>query len=522
MKKTFVLLLTFILTIFCISCSAAGTGETADIVRIGDSTGDWGFPSPYGMYSRGPGYIRMSLIFDTLIWKDKEGNVIPMLAESYDYDEEGNTYTFKLREDIKWHDGEPFDASDVIFTFNYIKEHPWVWVDPGSIKSVTQDGSYVVKIALNKKYAPFLNNIAGTLPIIPEHIWKNIREPLSYTGDDALTGTGPFILKDYNNSEGSYLYEANPGYYYGRVNIEKLVFVKVSGETTPAMLESGEIDAGSIPADVAEDLKDKGFIMEEEPPVWAAKLIINHHSNDLLKEKSFRHALAYAIDRKQIVEISQRGFAVEGSAGLMPPANSLWYNENIPQYEYSIEKTRQLIEDLGWTEGEGGYYSKDGDMLSLELAVSQGDFERDGQIVKENLEKAGIKIDLVSYESKTLDNMIENWNFDLAISGHGGLGGDPESLNSVVIDGGFNSVRYYENEELVGLMQAQLEEMDTMLRKEMVYEIQEMYAEELPSITLYYPKWFWAHNEKANIFYTEGGISTGIPIPINKIAFLEK
>lgn len=521
MKKYLIALLALVLPVFSLSCSAAGSSQVQDIVRIGDSTGDWGFPSPYGMYSRGPGYIRMSLLFDSLVWKDSQGNIIPMLAEGWEYDENKNTYTFRLRDDVKWHDGQPFDASDVVFTFDYIKEHPWVWVDSDFIKSVTQTGSYMVDIALSEKYAPFLNNIAGTLPILPEHIWKNIEEPLSCTEDNALIGTGPFILKDYNNSEGSYLYEANPDYYYGRVNVENIAFVKVSEETTPAMLESGKIDAGSIPPDVVEDLKSKGFIIEEEPPVWAAKLIINHQSNNLLKEKSFRHALAHAIDRKQIVEISQRGFAVEGSAGLMPPANSFWYNEDIPRYEFSISKARELIESLGWTGGEDGYYCKDGEPLVLELAVSQGDFERDGQIIKENLEKAGIKINTVSYESKTLDSMIENWNFDLAISGHGGLGGDPESLNSVVIGRGFNSVRYYENKSLVELMQSQLEEMDDDIRKEMVYGIQEIYADELPSITLYYPKWYWAHNGKAGIFYTEGGVALGIPIPINKIAFVD-
>jgi peptide/nickel transport system substrate-binding protein len=521
MKKIFIILVSFILLVFSMSCAVISSGGNGYIIRIADTTGDWGFPSPYGMYSRGPGYIRMSLIFDTLVWKNKEGEIIPLLAESWTYDDDENMFTFNLREDVTWHDGEPFDASDVLFTFEYIEKYPWVWADSSFIKSVKQTDIYTVNITLSEKYAPFLNNIAGTLPILPKHIWENIEEPLSYTGDDALIGNGPFIFKDYNSSEGSYLYEANRDYYLGKVNVENLAFIKVSEETTPAMLESGEIDAGSIPPDVTEDLKRSGLILEEEPPIWAAKLIINHKTNSLLSEKSFRQAVAYAIDTKQIVEISQRGFAVEGSAGLIPPANSYWYNDSTPQYEYDPLKAGDLIEDMGWIPGDDGYYYRDGDILELELAVSQGDFERDAQIIKENLEQAGIKIELVSYESKTLDSKVENWDFDLAISGHGGLGGDPESLNRVVIGEGFNSVRYFENEKMVDLIQSQLKEMDQDTRREMIYEIQEIYAEELPSITLYYPKWYWAHNEKANIFYTEGGISIGIPIPINKIAFVD-
>jgi len=521
MKKLFIILAAFILAIFFVSCSGISGSNDGDIIRIADPTGDWGFPSPYGMYSRGPGYIRMSLIFDTLVWRDKEGEMIPLLTESWIYDENENIFTFNLRKDVTWHDGEPFDASDVIFTFDYIEKYPWVWVNSSFIESAQKIDSYTVNITLSEKYAPFLNNIAGTLPILPQHIWENIEEPLSYTGDDALIGTGPFIFKDYNSSEGSYLYGANHDYYLGEVDVESLAFVRVSEETTPAMLKNGEIDAGSIPPDVTEDLKQSGLKLEEEPPIWAAKLIINHRSDSLLAEKPFRQAMAYAIDTNQIVEISQRGFAVEGSAGLIPPANSLWYNDNTPQYEYNLLKAGDLIEELGWILSEDGYYYKDGDILELELSVSQGDFERDAQIVKENLEQAGIKIELVSYESKTLDTKVENWDFDLAVSGHGGLGGDPESLNRVVIGGGFNSVRYFENERMVDLMQSQLKEMDQNIRREMVYEIQEIYAEELPSITLYYPKWYWAHNEKADIFYTEGGVSLGIPIPINKIAFVD-
>jgi len=521
MKKILIILFALILAIFSAACSTAGSSQVQDIIKIGDPTGDWGFPSPYGMYSRGPGYVRMSLIFDTLVWKDREGNIIPMLAESWNYDKSSKIFTFKIRKDVTWHDGEPFDASDVAFTFEYIKKHPWEWVDSNFIKSIQQTGDYEVSITLDKKYAPFLNNIAGTLPILPEHIWNKIEEPLTYTGSDALIGTGPFILKDYNSSEGSYLYEASQDYYMGTVNVGNVAFVKVSEETMPAMLKSGQIDAGSIPADLAADLEQKNLTVEIEPPIWAAKLLINHQSNNLLKDKAFRQALAYAVNREQIVEISQRGFAVTGSAGLMPPANSFWYNEKIPMYDYDSLKAAVLIESLGWVKGGDGYYYKDGSVLELELAVSPGDFERDAQIIKDNLENAGIKIELVSYESKTLDSMVEKWDFDLAISGHGGLGGDPESLSRVIIGQGFNSVRYFENERMVELLESQLTEMDKEARKEMVYEVQEIYAEELPSITLYYPKWYWAHNRDVNIFYTEGGLALGIPIPINKIAFID-
>ena len=97
-----------LLLVFC--SGSASADETVDVLTIADATGDWGFPSPYGHYSRGPGYIRMSLIFDTLIWKDDRG-FVPALAESWEYLADENAYVFHLREGVTWNDGQPFTRS---------------------------------------------------------------------------------------------------------------------------------------------------------------------------------------------------------------------------------------------------------------------------------------------------------------------------------------------------------------------------------------------------------------------------
>ena len=104
-----------LLLLLCSTSIAAD--ETIDVLTIADPTGDWGFPSPYGHYSRGPGYVRMSMIFDTLVWKDQNGYV-PALAESWQL--EDDAYVFNLRKNVSWHDGDPFTAKDVVFTINYI------------------------------------------------------------------------------------------------------------------------------------------------------------------------------------------------------------------------------------------------------------------------------------------------------------------------------------------------------------------------------------------------------------------
>ena len=159
-------------------------------------------------------------------------------------------------------------------------------------------------------------------------------------------------------------------------------------------------------------------------------------------------------------------------------------------------------------------------MLELEL-ITTALFKEDGEFVKQQLEKAGIKIDFKTLEGKTVDSKVQAWDFDLSVYGHGGLY-EPSILNKVIANEGFNSARWDSNETLNQLLEAQLREMDIDKRKAMIFDIQEVYAEDLPALTLYYPKWYWSHDGKVNLFYTKDGIASGIPIPLNRIAFMKE
>ena len=512
----------YILAILVLLAFTTASAVLAVTYTVADPTGDWGYPSPYGMYPRGPGYVRMSFIFDPLIWKDKNG-IIPALAKSWNYVTEENAYIFSLRDDVTWHDREKFTSADVVFTFSYIKDHPWVWVNSDIIDKAEEIGEYAVKVYLNKPYAPFLTNVAGTLPIMPEHVWQEVDKPEQFMGKKALIGTGPYELADYNKAQGTYLYKAYEGYYLGKPEVDRIRFIKVNAEIAPTALKRGSVDAASVPPDILGDLEKEGLEIVEEPPTWAAKLIINH-KKEPLSSKEFRSALACGIDRENIVQIVKRGHAVTGSIGLIPQSNRLWYNPDTVKYPYDPARAKKTIEDMGYTLADDGYYHKDGKSLELELlssSVYQEEFSRIGEMIKSDLEKVGIKIDLRGLESKSADARIKNWNFDLAVSGHGGLGGDPEAMNRSVIGEGFNSARYFQNEELVGLLKKQLQQIDPEERKQTVYKIQDIYARELPAITLYHPKWYWAHDGAVDIYYADGGLALGIPIPLNKLSFLE-
>jgi peptide/nickel transport system substrate-binding protein len=482
---------------------------------IADSTGDWGYPSPYAHYSRGPGYIRMHFIFETLVWKNAT-SFIPQLAREWEYNADDNSYTFKLQQNVKWHDGADFTADDVVFTFNYAKEHPYQWVDNSIVKSVAAVDRYTVKLYLSKPYAPFLNDVAGVQPILPQHIWQNVTEPEKFLAPEAAIGTGPYTLGDYSKEHGTYLFKANDGYYLGKPAVREIKFVKIAEEMNPAALKAGTVDSASVQPEVVSDIKKAGFTVITDNPSWNGKLTINH-KKEPLSSVEFRQALAYAIDRQALAQIVFRGNAIAGSPGMVPPT-SVWYNPETPQFNYDLEKAKQLIEGLGY-QLNGAHFVKDGKSLKLSL-ITAADYKDVGQFVTQQLEKVGIEIDFQTLEGKTVDSKVGAWDFDLSIYGHGGLF-EPSFLPKSILSEGFNSARYHADAELTQLLQDQLTEMDTPKRKDMVFQIQKLYAEDMPALSLYYPISYWAHDGRLPLYYTMDGIATGIPIPLNRMSFVK-
>ena len=530
--RTLSIFLILLAILFVTGCGAKkpDTGEKnatvksdPTILTIADTAGDWGFPSPFLHYQRGPGYIRMSLLFDTLVWKDGKG-FVSALAERWTVSADGLIYHFFLRQGVRWHDGHPFTAADVAFTFEYLKQQGYTWSTVTMVERVEVVGEREVRIILAKPYAPFLDNVAGTVPMLPRHIWREVKAPRQFIQPTALIGTGPYRLGDYSREQGSYRYLAVTDYYGGKPKFGEIRFVKMSPETAVAALRQKQVDMIQAPPDMAEKLKQEGFAIEVGKMDWVAKLLLNHRKPPF-DNVSFRLGLAHAIDRKALVEVTLRGHGQTGNPGLLAN-DSPWFNP-VPELPYTLDKSAELLRSLGYTRNSS-FWEKDGRVLTVELLVAPGGIgvpgspqDRQGEFIKSQLEKAGVRVVIRALDAKAIDSRVVDWNFDLALTGHGGIGGDPQVLARMIAGDNFLSARWKENRELTAALAGQTAALNPEKRRQLILRIQELYADDMPAIPLYYPTWYYAHNKRSPVFFTFQGVANGIPQPFNKLQYIE-
>ena len=510
------------------STSEAGNGGAAGTVAELRLPGeDWGLPSPFTFYPRGPGYLHLSLVYDTLVWKDDQG-VIPWLAEKWEMSKDAKTWTFTLRPGVNWQDGKPLTARDVVFTFDYLKQHPVEWFSLGMIKAVEAKDERTVVFSLASSYMPFLQQVAGNVPIIPEHIWGSIEDPRKEASPELVVGSGPYKLVSYDRAQGAYSYEANENFFLGAPKVKKLLFVPAGDKV--AALERGEIDAGDIPASLVGKFKDNPAVkVIHGPAFWVLQLQFNLEKSPF-NDVRVRKAVACAINREEVIKRSVPGGlegARPGSPGFLPPESS-WQEPSVQSlYPYDLEKTKGLLKEAGIYDRDGDGVAEDGKGRKMQFTLlAPQNYAREAENVKLMLQDAGFGCEIKTVDMKTLDGLILGGNYDLAINGHGGLGGDPAIVMGFgVAGGGMLTPGTPQDPTYRELAQKLLVTPDPGQRKEICGKMQQMYAESLPCLPLYYPVWYFAYKPAVfdGWFYTaEGGIGIGIPMLYNKLAFVGK
>jgi len=442
-------------------------------------------------YPRGPGIYKTNLIFDSLIEKDDQG-LVPWLAEKWDINSDGKEYTFYLRKNVKWQDGKDFTANDVKFTIEYEKEHPPVSsYDLSSVSEIDVVDDHTIKFTLTQPVAPFLDEISS-VKIIPEHIWKDVSDPNKFDSSDAVIGTGPYKLADYSKEHGTYKFVAYEDFWGPKQRVTNIEFIPVSDATVA--FQQNEIDFVGLSADALDMFKsDPEVYIFQQPAIWGYELSFNMNKNAILKDRAVRQAFAYAIDRDELVEKIGRGAGKPGSMGILSQ-DHIWYNPNLPKYEHDADKAKEILADAGWKDTDGdGIMDKDGKKLSFNIILSS-DQARIGELIKERLKEAGIEVTIQAIESKSRDSKLANGDFEIGVNGYGGWGSDADYLRTKFCGTSFGMqgashgrpLIGYQNDMVDKLCLAQLSETDETKRREIVYQLQEVLAEDVPSIPLYY------------------------------------
>lgn len=494
------------------------TPKRVDRINIGWMAS--GFPSPFTFSTIGPGgFLRNSFLFDTLTWKDEEG-VIPWLSHRWEISDDGLVYTFMLRDDVKWHDGEVFNAYDVAFSFDYFKRHPFGWRgDVSMIESVEAVDELTVRFTLNVPYAPFISEVVGIIPIIPEHIWSKVDDPMQFFDDSALIGTGPFILTSFEKEKGNYLFTANENFFKGKPIVQEIAYINVANRALS--LKNGEIDAAMLlNYKEAQEFVNLGFAKQQSKPTGSAVRFMFNLDHPQLRERKLRQAIAYALDRATIAEKVLGGNAIVGSAGVIPP-DSPWYYENVRQYEFSVRKANSLLDELGYTKDENGMRSG----LALNLLFSAED--EVAQLAQMMLKEVGIELTLQKVDRATFVSLMGENKHDIALTGHIGFSGDPDFLRILFSGEASNMLaargRAFDNESFMRLAKEQARELNEERRRQLVNEMQEILAEELPTLILFHRPFYWLYRQEQfdGWFNTFGGIADGIPLWDNKAAFID-
>ena len=386
MKKIISLSLALIMTLALFAgCSGSGASQGSMLVY---GSGDYDSINPI----MNEHCEIKHLLFDGLMARDGEGNLIPALAESYAYDDATMTYTFKLKENVKWHDGEPFTADDVKFTIEAIKNP-----ENGSenapnyeeIASIDVLGDYEIAFTLSEPNFAFLDYM--TMSIMPQHLlegedmWQSdfFKKPV---------GTGPYKLDSWDVGQAITMVK-NPDYFGGAAKIDTIVFKIVTDDNAKALqLKNGELDLAQVtPKDAATFEGSEDLTIYDMKTSDYRGILYNFGNEYWQKNADLIPAINYAIDRQAILNAVLLG---EGEVAYSPLQMNKYNYDGVEKYEYNPEKAAEALTAAGCEKRDDGYWYRDGERIGFTINGTPGDQVRIdmAQIAAQQLQEIGLDV----------------------------------------------------------------------------------------------------------------------------------
>ena len=332
------------------------------------------------------------LLFDSLVKLDKDGNPVASLAESWTYDEAAMTYTFKLRSDVKWHDGEKFTADDVKFTIEAImdpdngSENYPNYIEIGEIKVISDTE---IAFVLTEPNFAFLDYM--TMSILPEHklqgedMWESdyFKNPI---------GTGPYKLESWDVGQAITMVK-NEDYFAGAAKIDTIIFKIVTDDNAKALqLKEGTLDLAQVTPKDAQNFKDaKDLTVYDMATADYRGILYNFWNEYWQTNGDLIPAISYCIDRQAMVDAVLLG---QGFVAYSPIQLNEYNYDGVEKYTYDLSKAEAAFLAAGCTKDAEGFWCRNGERISFTINATPGDQVRIdmAQIAAQQLQEAGLDV----------------------------------------------------------------------------------------------------------------------------------
>ena len=380
--------------------SGSASGRTDLNLRISDA---FSTVDPHNL-SLNSDIMLSRQVYEPLYWINDEGEEIPMLATEYSISEDGLTWTFQLREGVTFQNGDPLTAQDVVYSYERCFDNAYMQEKVEAIDSVTAPDDSTVEMHLKYQFSPLMEKIAA-IGIVSQSFAEANMDDQGLLGFNAC-GTGAYSVKE-AIPDVSITLEAYSGYWGGEAPIKTLNFEQITDETTAVTaFEAGEIDVMSIPSANWAQISESGqYNTDSRPSNHVVYLIFNTEAAPF-DNRELRQAIAYAINREDIIAVAADGLADPATS--LATSYMLGYTEDHMTYEYDPEKAKELLAEAGYPDGL--------DIGSMKT-MSGSYFEKVMQVVQSQLAEIGITSTIEGMDGNSLVEDCITGNFTLADMG---------------------------------------------------------------------------------------------------------
>jgi peptide/nickel transport system substrate-binding protein len=506
-KKVISILVMFV---FLLSACGGGSATQPSVARIG-----WGGgPDTLnpGMAILAVEYTIFELVYDSMYDLNLDGSFTLSIAESATVSDDGTVWTFKIKDGLKFHDGDDLTAEDVAFTYNLYKDTPEYPYLNGYyttyFDSIVATENNEVILTLTEAI-PNIESQLVFLYILPKHIWESV-SPTEFD-NAALLGSGPFKLAEYVPDEFVRL-AANKEHFATPPKVDEVIFQTF--DNTDALVQAiktGQVDMiSSLPGTAVEGLKSESAVTvvtgapfspgvediifnqidPENCPVDEGGLCTGHPA---LRDKNVRLALAHATDKQKIIDVVLFGLGTPGFT-LIPDGVGVWFNNTLQDYEFDTAKANQILDDAGYldSDGDGVREMPDGSRaLSFRINwdSDNSDYPRIAQLLEEMWTEIGVALEPQAFDADALTAICcPTFDFDIMIWGWVS-DPDPSALLYVYTTDAIpygSSETGYSNPAYDELYNQQQVTLNFEERKDIVWEMQRITHEDVVYIIPYY------------------------------------